>query len=225
MFDGHLVEEDSEDSFLHFPGVFGAQYDHLLGRKVDSHRCRRCHTSGKAIGRERTGIIDHVIRMKSLELFPRWTDEHIPHEQSMIRSGAYDADIDAVSFVPACEAIDDVDSVSGVQVVNGALAVDFPNLTGLAEIIPNDTCHVTRRGLVRDNDKGARTPPSVNAGETQPRSRTTTGLQSVHFLHLWDASSRVMPCETHLWCHRFVDWSPPHLVLRTGFLDNAFIER
>ncbi len=158
MFDRHLVEEDSKDSFLHLSGIFSAQYDHLLGRKVDSHRCRRCHTSGKAISRERPSIIDHVIGMKRLELFPRWTDEHIPHEQSMVRSGAYDADIDAVPFVPACEAIDDVDSVSGVQVVNSALAVDFPNLSGTTGFSGD---HSDRHGpceqnvgLGRDNDKG-----------------------------------------------------------------------
>lgn len=66
--------------------------------------------------------------MKSFELLPRRADEHIPHEQSMVSSGAYDADIDAVSFVPSCKAVDDVDSIPCVQIVDGALAVDFPDL-------------------------------------------------------------------------------------------------
>lgn len=78
--------------------------------------------------------------MKVLELLPGRADEHIPHEQGMVCSGAYDADIDTIPLVPSCEAVDDVDSVSGVEVVDGAFPVDFPDLpgtNGLAEIIPS----------------------------------------------------------------------------------------
>ena len=46
----------------------------------------------------------------------------------MISTGANDSDADAVSIVPTCEAIDDVDAVSGVEVVNSSFSVDLPDL-------------------------------------------------------------------------------------------------
>lgn len=58
----------------------------------------------------------------------------------MVGSGADDADIDAVSLIPSCEAVDDVDAIPCVQVVDGALSVDFPDLPGttaLAETMPS----------------------------------------------------------------------------------------
>ena len=63
-----------------------------------------------------------------LQLFARWTDEHVPHEEGMIGAGADDAHLDAVLLVPAREAIDNVDTIPSVEVVNGALAIDAPNL-------------------------------------------------------------------------------------------------
>lgn len=47
----------------------------------------------------------------------------------MVGSGADDTDVDAVSLVPPCEAIDDVDSFPGVQIVDGAFSIDIPYLS------------------------------------------------------------------------------------------------
>lgn len=47
----------------------------------------------------------------------------------MIRSGADDSDIDTVALVPSGEAINDVYSVAGVQIVDRAFSIDFPDLT------------------------------------------------------------------------------------------------
>lgn len=68
------------------------------------------------------------MRMEGLELFSRWADEHVPHEESVVCPRADDTDIDPIAFVPSCEAVDDVYSISCVQVVNGTLTVDFPDL-------------------------------------------------------------------------------------------------
>jgi hypothetical protein len=46
----------------------------------------------------------------------------------MVGAGADDAHLDAVLLVPAGVAIDDVDAVPGVEVVDGTLTVDFPDL-------------------------------------------------------------------------------------------------
>jgi len=46
----------------------------------------------------------------------------------MVGAGADDADADAILFVPAGIAIDDVDAVPGVEVIDGTLTINFPNL-------------------------------------------------------------------------------------------------
>lgn len=63
-----------------------------------------------------------------LELFLRWADEHVAHEESMISTGADDPNVDPVSFIPTGEAIDDINSVPGIQIVDRAFSVDFPHL-------------------------------------------------------------------------------------------------
>jgi len=42
----------------------------------------------------------------------------------MVGSGADNANIDPVAFIPTCEAIDNVDSISGVEIVDCTLSVD-----------------------------------------------------------------------------------------------------
>ena len=46
----------------------------------------------------------------------------------MIRSSTYNSHTDTVPLIPASIAIDDIDSVPGVQVVDGAFSVDLPDL-------------------------------------------------------------------------------------------------
>ena len=46
----------------------------------------------------------------------------------MIRSSTYDSHTDTVPLIPASIAIDDIDSVAGVQVVDGAFSIDLPDL-------------------------------------------------------------------------------------------------
>lgn len=47
----------------------------------------------------------------------------------MVGASADNAHADAVLLVPAGISIDDIDAISGVEVVDGTLAVDFPDLT------------------------------------------------------------------------------------------------
>ena len=46
----------------------------------------------------------------------------------MIRSSTYDSHTDTVPLIPASIAINDIDSVAGVQVVDGAFSIDLPDL-------------------------------------------------------------------------------------------------
>jgi hypothetical protein len=66
-----------------------------------------------------------------LQLFSRGTDEHVAHEEGMVGAGAHNANVDAVSLIPTGKAIDDVDAVAGVQVIDSTLAVDLPDLCGM----------------------------------------------------------------------------------------------
>jgi hypothetical protein len=115
-------------NLLHLAGVLSSKNNHLLIGKVDGDGCSRGHTASIPVGRESAAIVDHIVRMEVLQLLSRRADQHVAHEQSMVRAGAHDTDADPVALVPSCEAVDDVDALAGVEVVNGTLAVDAPDL-------------------------------------------------------------------------------------------------
>jgi hypothetical protein len=62
----------------------------------------------------------------------------------MVGTRANNADLDSVALIPSCEAVDNVDSVSCVQVVNGTFAVDLPNLP-----IENTSALIAQSKLIR----------------------------------------------------------------------------
>ena len=128
VFDRHLIEEDGEDALLHLAGVFGTQYDHLFLREVDRDGGGGRHAGGEAICGEGAGIVDDIVRVETLELFCRRADQHVAHEEGMVGTGADNAHADAVALVPAREAVDDIDAVAGVEIVDSALAVNTPDL-------------------------------------------------------------------------------------------------
>lgn len=116
------------DLFLHLSGILGTEDDHLLVGKVEGDRSRRGHAAGIPVGGEGTGVVDGVVGLKVLELLPRGADQHVAHEEGVVGAGADNADAYPVALVPAGESIDDVDAVPGVEVVDGTLAVDAPDL-------------------------------------------------------------------------------------------------
>jgi hypothetical protein len=128
VLDGHLVVENSEDSLLHLASVLGSENNHLLLGEVDGDGCGRGHTSGPTVGRESTGVVDHVVRVEVLQLLAAGPNEHVAHEKSMVGTRADNTDVDAVALVPAGETIDNVDAVAGVEVVDSTLTVDTPDL-------------------------------------------------------------------------------------------------
>ena len=128
MLDGHLVEEDSEDTLLHLTGVLGTENDHLLLGEVDGHGRSRGHTLSESVGGERTGVVDDIVGVELVELLAGGADKHVSHEESMVGACAHNTDGNSVALIPAGEAIDHVDAVPGVEVVDGTLAVDTPDL-------------------------------------------------------------------------------------------------
>ena len=128
VLDGHEVEHDGEDSLLHLSGVLGTEDDHLLLGEVDGNRGSGSHTFGVSVGREGSGIVNGIIGMEVLEIFSIRSNKHISHEESMIGTSADNPDPDSVLLVPSCKPINNVDPISGVQVVNCSLAVNSPDL-------------------------------------------------------------------------------------------------
>jgi hypothetical protein len=66
--------------------------------------------------------------MEMHKLLPRGADEHVSHEESVIGPGTDDADIESIALIPAGESVDDIDTSSGIEIVDGALSVDAPDL-------------------------------------------------------------------------------------------------
>jgi hypothetical protein len=96
--------------------------------EVEGDGSRRSHTSGVSVGGESTGVVDDIVGVEVLELSGRGTDKHVAHEESMVGTRADDADLDAVTLIPAGVTVNDVDAVTGVQVVDGTFTVDEPDL-------------------------------------------------------------------------------------------------
>ena len=75
-----------------------------------------------------TSVVDHVVGLEVLKLGRGRTDEHVAHEERMVSTSANNTDLDPVALIPAGETVDDVDTVAGVEVVDGTLAVNSPDL-------------------------------------------------------------------------------------------------
>ena len=65
-------------------------------------------------------VIDHEVGLAEiLELLGRRPDQQVVHEERVISPRADDPDLDAVGWVPAREAVDDVDHRPRAEVVDG----------------------------------------------------------------------------------------------------------
>jgi hypothetical protein len=47
----------------------------------------------------------------------------------MIGTSANDSDLDAVLLVPSCKPVDNVDTISGVEVIDSTFTIDSPDLS------------------------------------------------------------------------------------------------
>jgi hypothetical protein len=128
VLDWHLIEENSEDTLLHLSGVLRTEDNHLLFRKVDCNRGSRSHALSISVGGERSSVVNGVVWVEVLEIFSLRSDEHVSHEQSMVCTSADDSNSDAVFFIPSCESVDNINAVSGVQIIDSTLSVDSPDL-------------------------------------------------------------------------------------------------
>lgn len=172
----HLIEEHREYPFLHFTSIFSAQDDHLFLCEVQSHRGCRCHPGGEAIGRESSSIVNRVIRAKFVQLLQSWAYEHVPHEQSMVSTGADDTNTDSAALVPSSIPIDDINSIPGVEIVYRTLPIDLPHLEQqqvMLAIGSNRHVNYIQIGLGRRSEEGlcgVAPLPAQNKPQTSPPS-------------------------------------------------------
>mmetsp|Transcript_73682 Transcript_73682/g.175678 ORF Transcript_73682/g.175678 Transcript_73682/m.175678 type:complete len:332 (-) Transcript_73682:38-1033(-) len=152
---GHVIHHHREDSLLHLPGILCAQDHHLTPTKRQGHGSGRRHASRVPVAWEAACIEDHkrpgeAVGLELVELRLRRWDEHVLHEERMIRPRGYDTDRDSVLLVPACKAVHNVKPFLSVQVVHGSLTVDLehgllqldvdlppPNVTHAVELLHN----------------------------------------------------------------------------------------
>lgn len=137
--DWHFVEHDSEDTLLHLTSVLGTKDNHLLLGKVESDGGRGSHASSVLVGWEAAAIVDGPVGVEVLELFGTWSDKHVSHEQGMVGTGTDNSDVDSVAGIPSGVSIDNVDSVTSVQVVDSTFSVDSPCLR-LKRLVMGGSC-------------------------------------------------------------------------------------
>ena len=70
-------------------------------------------------------VHDEIRRAEAREFLARRANEHRVHEERVIRPRADDADLDAILRIPAREAVETIEPLACVEVVEGALAVDL----------------------------------------------------------------------------------------------------
>lgn len=107
----------------------------------------------------------------------------------MVGARADNADANAVAFIPAGEAIDDVDAFPGVEVVNGTLTVDTPDLGGcVSGMYSPGTCVSSQNKVAsaRMADTGQPSPDRHVQGceqRTSPSGRRLALMTSVAEFH------------------------------------------
>lgn len=168
--DGLEVVHDGEDTLLHLTGVLGTEDDHLHALEVDLDGGGGGHSGGETVGRELASVVDDEVGLSEVgELLGGGTDKHVVHEESVVGARGDDADLDAVLGVPAGETVEDVDVLTGVEVVDGTLTVDLEGVLveGNVDRAPPD---VVLGGLLVDDTLVLGRTAGLLAGEVDQSS-------------------------------------------------------
>mmetsp|Transcript_5437 Transcript_5437/g.12488 ORF Transcript_5437/g.12488 Transcript_5437/m.12488 type:complete len:236 (+) Transcript_5437:615-1322(+) len=106
---GQQVVHDGENTFLHLPSILRAQNHHLSGLEVQTHRGPGGHAIGGTVRRKGAAVVDGVVRLAEVQQFLLGrSDEHVVHEECMVRSAGDDSNLVAEVRVPPSEAIEHV---------------------------------------------------------------------------------------------------------------------
>ena len=106
VFSRHDVIHDREHAFFHLTGVFGSQNHHLSTIKMDRYTCRAGHSLDVRLGRTLAGVVNHVIRFaERLEFLLGRSNQHVVHEECVIRSRTDNSNFNSVFRIPTREAV------------------------------------------------------------------------------------------------------------------------
>lgn len=131
---GHEVVHDGEDTLFHFSSILCSQNNEFSRGKVESNTSFDPNIWNEFVCREFTCIKNVVVSAVGkvfIEFLGGGPDEHVGHEQGMVRSCADDSDSDSFGLVPACVAVDYVQAFAAVQVVAGNFVKELEG--GLAD--------------------------------------------------------------------------------------------
>lgn len=138
-------------TLLHFTSILSAKDNHFVALEVDRHGGGGGHTSSVAVGREFASVEDGKVgSAKVLQFFFGGADQHVAHEEQVVCTGGNNTDLLAVLGVPAGETIKDIEARTGIEVVDGTLAVDQKDLfvNGSVDRTPPD---ILLGGFFTDN--------------------------------------------------------------------------
>ena len=123
---GHVVVHNSENAFLHLSCVRAAQDDLFLGGEVHVDSVLALDVGQLRVGYKFAGIQDSEISACGKVLFDlilRRSLKHLLHEQRVVRPGRDDSGLELVAGVPASVLVDDEDSFTHVEEVDGSALV------------------------------------------------------------------------------------------------------
>ena len=105
------VIHEGEDGFLHLTGILSSKQNNFPAFQTQVNAGARRHAGCVPVRRETARVVDHKVRLtKRFQFEISRTDQHVVHEQSMIRSSTDDADFDPCVRIPASVSVDAINS-------------------------------------------------------------------------------------------------------------------
>ena len=125
---GHQIVHDREDTLLHLTGVLRSENHHLAVFEAQIHR--GLGEAGRLVQRgELARVVDHVVGVPEFGQLPACgPDEHVVHEQRVVRPRADHTDLEPVGRIPAGETVDAEDRIAQVEVIARPLSVEREQL-------------------------------------------------------------------------------------------------
>mgnify|MGYP003693863005 CR=1 FL=1 len=140
-------------------------------------------------------IDDELGLAEAREFFARRSDEHRVHEERVIGPRANDADLDAIFRIPAREAVEAIEPLARVEVVERALAVDFERCARRTGYSPTPTrCRLFDAGFSTTRlSFGERPVFDAGVGAPERRSRRCSHPSQTNRVLIEHAGRKIVP--------------------------------
>ena len=118
---GHEVVHDGEDSFFHLTSILRAENDHFSLLEIKGDASIAVNIGNVLVSMELASVENVVIGSIGeifLKFFFSRSDEHVAHEKSVIGAGADNSDTDSFFEVESGVSVDDVEPLSGVEIIS-----------------------------------------------------------------------------------------------------------